>query len=258
MTTKILIGTPCYGGNLNVNYFHAMRRLLPMLEKQGIGVFVKTLAQESLISRARNTIVAEFLGRKDFTHLLFIDADIGFEPDIVFRLLGRNQPVVCGAYPMKGYNWDKVLAAAKKTDNVDTLKRASLQFAMNVHDEDRPRGSAAAALPVNDGFVQVSKAATGMMLIQRQVFDRLQAKFPELKYSNDVAGYENIFTHDNFWTFFETMLHPKSRRYLSEDYAFCHRWTQGCGGEIWLDVQSRISHFGNVAFSGSFLDSADS
>jgi hypothetical protein len=84
--------------------------------------------------------------------------------------------VVCGAYPMKGYNWDKVLAAARKTDNVDTLKRASLQFAMNVHDEDRPRGSGAA--PVDDGFVQVSKAATGMMLIERQVFDRLRVLPP--------------------------------------------------------------------------------
>ncbi len=249
MSAKILIGTPCYGGNLSVNYFHAMRRLLPLLEKQGVEVFLKTLAQESLISRARNTIVAEFLGRKDFTHLLFIDADIGFEPEMILRLLARNQPVICGAYPMKGYAWDKVLTIAKQTDSVDVLKRASLQFAINPNDEDY-----AGSMTIDDGFLRVSKAGTGMMLVQRQVLERMQAVFPELKYNNDIAGYENEFTHDNFWTFFEPMLHPVSRRYLSEDYAFCHRWTQGCQGEIWVDVQSRISHYGHAAFAGSFLD----
>jgi hypothetical protein len=249
MTTKVLIGTPCYGGNLSVNYFHAMRRLLPMLEKQGIEVFLKTLAQESLISRGRNTIVAEFLGRQDFTHLLFIDADIGFEPETILRLLARNQPVVGAACPMKGYAWDKVLTIAKKTDSVDALKRASLQFAINPHDEDNT-GSVA----IDDGFMRVSKCGTGMMLIQRPVLERLREVFPDLKYTNDVAGYENEFTRDNFWTFFEPMLHPKTRRYLSEDYAFCHRWTQGCQGEIWVDVQSRISHYGQAAFAGSFMD----
>jgi len=256
MQTHLLIGTPCYGGNLSVNYFHAMRRLLPLLEKQGVAVSFKTLAQESLISRARNTIVAEFLGRKECTHLLFIDADIGFEPELVPRLLARAQPLVCAAYPMKGYNWEKMLAAGRAADNTDALKRASLQFATNMRDEDWPPGEDRGKLDIDDGFVKVSKAATGMMLITRHVFERLQAAYPDLRYSNDVAGYDNPFTQGNFWTFFEPMVHPASRRYLSEDYAFCHRWTQGCGGDIWLDIQSRLSHFGNAAFSGSFLESA--
>ncbi len=125
-----------------------------------------------------------------------------------------------------------------------------------MRDEDWPQDKDRATLDIDNGFVKVSKAATGMMLIQRQVFERLQTAYPDLQYSNDVAGYDNSFTRGNFWTFFETMVHPVSRRYLGEDYAFCHRWTQGCQGEIWLDIQSRISHFGNVAFSGSFLESA--
>jgi glycosyltransferase involved in cell wall biosynthesis len=254
MAPRILIGTPCYGGNMNVNYFHSIRKLLPALEKKGIEFHIKTLSQESLITRARNTIVAEFLGRKDFTHLLFIDADMGFEPGGVLRLLARGEPLVCGACPMKGYDWEKVLAAAKKADSADALKRASLKFAINLTDEDRPRGARATKLAVEDGFVKVSKAGSAMMLIERQVFERMKKAYPELKYRNDITGYENQYSKDNFWSFFETMVHPKSRRYLSEDYAFCHRWTSGCGGEIWLDVQSRISHYGSVAYSGSFLE----
>lgn len=256
MKPQLLIGTPCYGGNLSVNYFHAMRRLLPLLEQQGISVTVKTLAQESLISRARNTIVAEFLGRPECTHLLFIDADIGFEPELVPRLLARGQPLVCAAYPMKGYNWDKLLEAAKTAGSGEALQRASLQFATNMRDEDWPQDADRHTLDIDNGFVRVSKAATGMMLIERQVFERLQLAFPELQYSNDVAGYDNPHTRGNFWAFFDTLLHPVSRRYLSEDYAFCHRWTQACQGEIWLDIESRLSHFGNAAFSGSFLESA--
>jgi hypothetical protein len=256
MKPHLLIGTPCYGGNLSVNYFHAMRRLLPLLEQQGIGVSFKTLAQESLISRARNTIVAEFLGRPDCTHLLFVDADIGFEPELVPRLLAHGQPLVCAAYPMKAYNWDKVFEAAKSAGSSEALKRAGLQFAANMRDEDWPQEADRNTLDINDGFVRVSKAATGMMLIERQVFERMKTAFPQLQYSNDVAGYDNACTRGNFWTFFDTLVHPLSRRYLSEDYAFCYRWTQSCQGEIWLDIQSRLSHFGNAAFSGSFLESA--
>ena len=256
MKPHLLIGTPCYGGNLSVNYFHAMRRLLPLLEQQGIAVQVKTLAQESLISRARNTIAAEFLGRSECTHLLFIDADIGFEPELVPRLLARGQPLVCAAYPMKGYSWDKIFEAGKTAPSADALKRVSLQFAANMRDEDWPLQEDRHTLDIDNGFVKVSKAATGMMLIERQVFQRMQLAYPQLHYANDVAGYDNAFTRGNFWTFFETMVHPFTRRYLSEDYAFCHRWTQGCQGEIWLDIESRLSHFGNMAFSGSFLESA--
>lgn len=252
---RLLIGTPCYGGSLSVSYFHSMRKLLPVLEQRGIGVEFKTLAQESLITRARNTIAAEFLGRKDCTHLLFIDADIGFEPDVVLRLLARGQPLVCGAYPMKGYNWDKMLETAKTRDSPDALKRASLQFATNLRDEDWPAGEDRNTLEIEDGFVKVSKAATGMMLIERQVMERMQQAYPDLRYTNDVAGYDNAHTRGNFWTFFETMVHPVTRRYMSEDYTFCHRWTKGCHGEIWLDVQSRLTHFGSAAFSGSLLES---
>ncbi|MDP3171702.1 MAG: hypothetical protein Q8M91_15330 [Polaromonas sp.] len=256
MKPHLLIGTPCYGGNLSVNYFHAIRRLLPLLEQQGIAVSFKTLAQESLISRARNTIVAEFLGRPECSHLLFIDADIGFEPELVPRLLAHGQLLVCAAYPMKAYNWDKVLEAAKTAGSSEALKRASLQFAANMRDEDWPQDTDRNRLDIVNGFVRVSKAATGMMLIERQVFERLKSACPQLQYNNDVAGYDNPHTRGNFWTFFDTLVHPVSRRYLSEDYAFCYRWTQACQGEIWLDIESRLSHHGNVAFAGSFLESA--
>ena len=92
-----------------------------------------------------------------------------------------------------------------------------------------------------------------MMLIQRNVFEQMIQALPELRYVNDIKGYENDRTRGNFWLFFDTMIEPESRRYLSEDYAFCHRWCESCGGEIYLDIESELTHFGNFDYRGSFL-----
>jgi hypothetical protein len=229
--------------------------LMPALEARGIAADLKTLNQESLISRARNTIAAEFLGRPECTHLLFIDADIGFSPDVVLRLVDWDKPLVCAAYPMKGYDWDKMFAARDTVTDGHGLKRAGMKFAINVHDEDRPAEGNKAGEVMN-GFTRVSKAATGMMLIERVVFDRMRDAFPDLRYRNDIPGYRNERTQGNFWSFFDTMVHPESKRYMSEDFTFCHRWVKGCGGEVWLDIQSSLSHAGQVAYEGSFLEYA--
>jgi hypothetical protein len=161
---------------------------------------------------------------------------------------------VCAAYPVKGYDWEKMFAARDTLADAQALKRAGVRFAINKHDEDRPddgKGDAGV-----DGFVRVSKAATGMMLIERSVFDRMRDKFPQLRYRNDIPGYRNERTQGNFWSFFDTLVHPESKRYMSEDYTFCHRWVKGCGGEVWLDVQSTLSHAGNIAYEGSFVEQA--
>lgn len=254
MPASILIGTPCYGGVVHVNYMKSMLALMPALDARGVAHDYKTLGQESLISRARNTIAAEFLGNPDFTHLLFIDADIGFAPEVVLRLVDCRKPLACAAYPLKGYDWDKMYAVRDTVPDGASLKRAGMKFAINVHDEDRPddgKGN-----EVVNGFTRVSKAATGMMLIERSVFDRLREAFPDLRYRNDIAGYRNERTQGNFWTFFDTLVHPESKRYMSEDFTFCHRWVKGCGGEVWLDIQSSLSHTGQVAYEGSFLEQA--
>ena len=254
MTANILIGTPCHGGVVHVNYFQSMLRLLPALERRGIGAELKTLSQESLISRARNVLAAEFMGRSRCTHLLFIDADVGFQPETVMRLLDLDKPVACAAYPMKGYDWEQVFQARAQAADAAALKVAGLRFAINVHDEDRVDDGK--GIQVVNGFAKVSKAGTGMMLVRRDVFARLREAFPQLQYRNDIAGYDNDSTRGNFWCFFDTLVHPKSQRALSEDYAFCHRWTQGCGGEVWLDLRSRLSHHGHAAYEGGFLERA--
>jgi hypothetical protein len=132
------------------------------------------------------------------------------------------------------------------------LARLGLEYVLNLVDEDLP---ADGNIPVTQGFVRVGKCGTGFMMIERSVFTTMATYYPELRYENDITGYDNAHTRGNFWGFFDTLIHPESRRYLSEDYAFCHRWTQ-CGGEIWMDVESTLTHQGGYAFTGSFLSVA--
>lgn len=251
--TRILIGTPAYGGQVTTAWFHSMRNLQAACQTRGVELSVMTLDKESLISRGRNSVVAEFIGREDHTHLLFIDADIGFQPDAVFRLLSLDKPVVGAAYPKKGINWEKALKAAKTTEDPNVLRDMSVEMAINVFDEDMPNPGPDKGHPVVNGFMRVSKIATGFMLIQRGVFDIMRQRFPDKQYKNDITGYENQFSKGNFWSFFDVIIHPETKRYLSEDYGFCYLWTRGCGGEIWCDVTSRMTHFGAYSYSGSLL-----
>jgi len=252
MKAKLLLGLLAYGGQVTTLYLRSLLELSEAARREGVQIELKVLDSESLISRGRNTMVAEFLGRPELTHLLFIDADIGFSAQTVLRLIAFDQPLTAAAYPMKSLNWSTVQKAAVKGE-VPTaqLATAGLQFVLNLIDEDRTGQN----VPVRNGFVRVSKAGTGMMLIRREVFAQMIERFPELRYRNDIAGYDNAYTRDNYWAFFDTLLHPQTRRYLSEDYAFCHRWTQGCGGEVWMDVQSALAHQGQYTYRGSYLDS---
>lgn len=250
---NIMIATPCYGGMVHVEYLRSLLRLSDALSQRSIAWQLFTRSQESLISRARNSLVAEFLGRSAYSHLLFADADIGFGPDAILRLLDRDKPVTACAYPMKGIDWGKVGSAARAGADRESLARAGLTFALNVSGDRR---EASSEVEVINGFVRVVEAGTGLMLIRRDAFDALRATFPDLQYENDVAGYDNPHTRGNFWLFFETMKHPTTGRYLSEDFAFCYRWTQGCGGEIWVDIDSPITHVGQYRYAARFLEGA--
>ncbi len=246
----LMLALPAYGGVVTTVFMESLLRFAEVARARGIAVTLKILSQESLIPRGRNTLVAEFLGRPELTHLLFIDADIGFDPRGILRMLAFDKPVVGGAYAKKGIDWSRVHAAARAGKPPEALAEAGLDYALNLIDEDLATQD---RIPVTQGFVRVSKCGTGILLIRREVFAQLALAFPALRYENDIPGYENAYTRGNFWGFFDTLHHPESRRYLSEDYAFCHRWTQGCGGEIWMDVESVVTHQGSYSYSGSFL-----
>jgi hypothetical protein len=208
--------------------------------KRGLDIAYLFNSGDALITRARNEMVAAFLDDSRATHLLFIDADIVFDPTAVFRLLDFGRPLVAGIYPAKVIPWDVVREKAIR--GVPSLEASSLRYVYKLEDAHK-RGD-----PI-DGFARARWAGTGFMMIERAVVERLIAAYPELSYSGVHTAPDPLPGTKNRYALFDPMIDPQTRVYLSEDYAFCERWRM-LGGEIWVDLTSRLTHIGPRAFVG--------
>lgn len=243
---RIFIATPCYGGQLTEAYFRSTIRLLTFCNQHQIPVAFGTIANESLVTRARNVLVAYFL-QSNFTRLMFIDADIEFQLEDVIKLIAHDKEVVVGAYPKKGVNWQRIRESVRAThDPYDDKQIASFgsDYAINFKFINRD----AKQIAIENGLIRLHDGATGFMMIKREVIDKMITAYPELKYNNDLNTPKELDPH--FYAFFDTMIDPKDKRYLSEDYTFSRRW-QDIGGEIWLDPSISLNHYGSFNFQGN-------
>lgn len=240
--TKLFIATPCYGGALTEPYFKSILRLVFFFDKHSIPLQFGTIANESLVPRARNTLTAFFL-RSDCTHLMFIDADIEFKVEDIVRLIAADKDIAVGAYPKKGINWDMVKKHVLANNEGD-LSAAGSEYAINFNFKDLKTRS----IEVQDGLVSLKDAGTGFMLIKRSVFDAMMKAYPELQYNNDINVDKDLDKYT--YALFDTIIEESSKRYLSEDYTFCRRW-QDLGGQVWLDPNISLNHYGTIPFQGN-------
>lgn len=234
----IVVATPCYGGLVTQAYMLSVLQLTLLARDAGFEIDVVMLAGDSLISRARSTLVARFLDNARATHLLFIDADISFEPDQALRLLAFDKDFVAGQYPLKQIDWRNFPARVLRGE---PLGAAGLSY-VGKAETGRARRAA-------DGFVTAQYAGTGFQLIKRGVLERMIAAYPELKFSKIDTLTNETPNSDNLSALFDCMIDAETGTYLSEDYAFCRRW-RAIGGEIWIDGRSRLSHTGPQRFDG--------
>ena len=249
-TKHIFIATPCYGGQIGEPYFRSMMRLAILCNKYDIQFTVSTLANESLITRGRNTLVSFFMEHPDATHLFFIDADIEFDPNDLLRMVAYDRPITVGAYPKKAINWQSIIEAARRNDEetTETIEGHSSNYVVNfefVTDED---GNPQNQIQIRDNLIKLKDAGTGFMCIQRDVIQKMFDAHPELKYANDINVDQKFEKH--MYALFDTMIDPESRRYLSEDYTFCRLWQQ-MGGEVFLDPRTGLNHVGHYTFRGN-------
>ena len=247
---KFFIATPCYGGQLNEPYFRSVIKMMTFFNQHQIPLAFGTIANESLVTRARNVLLAYFLN-SDYTHLLFIDADIEFQVEDVLKLYAHNKDVVVGAYPKKGVAWDRIksnLADPINKEKVLTdrdIAAFGSDYAINFKFIDKETKT----IGVENGLIKLHDAGTGFMMIKRDTILKMIKAYPEFKYNNDV-NINNADLKDQFYALFDTMIDPIDRRYLSEDYTFCRRW-QEIGGDIWLDPSISLNHYGHFCFQGN-------
>jgi len=247
----IFIATPCYGGQLGEPYFRSMMRLAILFNKYNIQYTVSTLANESLVTRGRNTLTSFFMENKSATHLFFIDADIEFNPEDILRMVAYDKPIVVGAYPKKAINWNSIIGAARNPDlneNEETIEGHSSNYVVNfdfVSDKD---GNKTPQVQIEDNLVKLKDAGTGFMCIRKDVIQQMFDKHPEYKYVNDINVDQKF--EPFMYALFDTVIDPESRRYLSEDYMFCRTW-QNMGGTVYLDPRTALNHVGHYTFRGN-------
>ena len=243
---KVMLATPCYISAVSMSYTTSIYSLVWHLARFGCEA-VLHMRSESLITRGRNKIVREFLNDESYTHLFFIDSDISFAPTAVCRLLLSDKDLCAGVYPLKRDNWPaEGLPAGMTRQEFDIAYThyAFNPFEKDIHALDRVTDA--------DGFAEVQETSTGFMCIKRDVFVRMMEAYPDLQYTPDgPPGHPLAHLH---WRFFDCMVDPDSRRYLSEDYAFCRLW-RDLGGKVFVDVESRLDHQGQHLYPGNLLES---
>ena len=247
---SIFLATPMYGGQCTGSYAKSVVDLSMLCAVNGIKIKHYFLFNESLIQRARNYCVDEFM-RSDCTHLLFVDADISFNPRDALSMLGLqiNDPerydIISAPYPKKTIAWEKVKNAVDQgrgNENPFELDQFTGDYAFNPIDRS-------AGVPLNQP-IQVGEAATGFMLIPKYVLEKYAEAYPELKYKPDHARTAHFDGTNEITAFFDCCIDPETKRYLSEDYFFSQQ-ARKAGLSVWMCPWMNLNHTGTYVFKGN-------
>ena len=248
-TKKLFVATPMYGGQCHGAYTKAITDLMILCTKYGIEAKLFFIFNESLVQRARNYLTDEFV-RSGYDHMIFIDSDIHFEPQDVlvmmhFATTRDDMDVVCGPYPKKAISWEKIKVAVDKgyaDKNPNNLEEFVGDFVFNPAD-------GVTQFRVDEP-IEVKESGTGFMLITREALQKYDKAFPGQSYKPDHVRTANFDGSREIMAYFDCVICPDTKRYLSEDYMFC-QWMRKAGGKVWLLPWMRLKHAGSYIFGGS-------
>lgn len=240
---KICIATPMYGGNAKSIYSASLLELLAALQSAGHNAYQTVVSNESLITRARNTLANQFMN-SDADALLFIDADHSFIAEDIIRMIESGKDLIGGIYPMKAINWENVRKAALA--GKENLDEYSGYFAVNFLPEEQ-------SFKYYEPF-KVRDIGTGMMFITRKVFEDLKSVCKTYINNSITNGSIEKKEITEYFTTFIT--EDEDRILLSEDYAFCQMW-RSLGNDVWAAPWVRLTHAGDYNFNGKFLNTLE-
>ena len=260
----VYILTPCYGGMCHVDYLHCLLATMERFRTFGIDLKVEFCKNDSLVSRARNNLVAKAMNNPKTTHIMFIDSDISWDPIDIIKLLLSDKQLVGGIYPLKYYDWKDLIKDKNNPYNSNVIqswitRKNQSQFKDAISDEALVQHKLLRynvnyinnTLNIEKNLAEVRHLATGFMMFKRDVIEKMSRAFPSTKYVDDVqflSGTENDFA----FALFDCGV--VDDHYMSEDWMFCERWRQ-MGGKIFIDVSIPLSHSGTETFRGCYLSS---
>jgi hypothetical protein len=253
---RILIGTPAYGESVTTTYCETMFWLFDHFgEKHPKIKLDHKFCAASLITYTRNYFASLVLADKRYTHLLLIDSDMGFNPSLIEQMTKADKPIVGAICPRRAIDLNKLFSLLHRIDNPQLAQLVAQDY-VGAGDSIYygGDGSACAANLVAEGsMIRVRNAGTGVMLIRREVLERIKATFPEL-WVEKLAGsaYAAMGLQDGVLQCFDQMTDHRGI-YVGEDLAFCRRWVEGCNGEIWSVITETIVHKGTFSFVGNYF-----
>jgi len=220
---SLFIAIPCYDHKVGVNLAFALAELQHAAISHGISVQLAHMSGCSILPKARNLLVDNFM-KSGCDHLMFLDADMGFRPEHILRLMAFNQE------PEHG-----VIVAAGVTRKVEEKT-----YAVDIYPDE------AGNIVMNDmGLLKVKRAGTGFMMIRRDVLQDMQDQHPEWK----IQVKDKDALTDSMYCFFDFAMRPEG--YTGEDYIFCER-VYAAGHEVWLDPTIELQHSARIELSGAF------
>lgn len=242
---SLFLGVPCTQTGITETFLHSALALQRHCAELGWNLRIATRS-DGLVTRTRNIFGSRMVKCDDFTHLLMVDADIGFDPCVVERLVRSGHDFVGACVPFREVKWSPVHDAIKKGADFSPEQMQALSHGYAVsfpHKEKDGDGGKSSPL---FGFLPARFIGSAMMLASRRVF-------LEMSRSDLVVAYEHgtpwADAGSGGWTFFDPLVDTERKLYLSEDYAFCHRW-RALGGTVWADLRSRVTHSGVVTVAG--------
>jgi len=241
-TPGLFVATPMYGGMCNGQYTLGMIQMVTVFTQARVPFQYAYMMNESLITRARNSLAYDFL-ETDCTHMMFIDADIGFNPHDIPLMIDADKDIICGMYPKKEIDWNQVSSAVKNGVPPEQLSEHTGSFVVNAV------GDAGTVEGLFNTPIEISNGGTGFMIIKREVFEGLIGKVPT--YNNDMfLAIDGVRTPKVIHEFFATSIDEESgNRLLSEDYHFC-KIARKAGFKVWAAPWVQLSHCGSYVFNG--------
>jgi len=241
---SIFVATPVHD-QCSIHYAQGLLEFQKECMKRNVDVAFQIM-KSSLVTQGRNLCVSGFLD-SGLTHMLFVDSDILFNAESIFKMIERDKDVIAIPYPLKTLMWDKAFNKMKKGEikKGDDIRRWLHTYPMKISNPNN--------VNVERGVIEVTHSPTGCMLIKRQVFDKMIKAYPDKQIVQKTVINGEYVDKPNMWNFFDTIHDPETKTYLGEDFSFCKLWTE-IGGKCHAFIDDPIAHIGEHQYEGRFAD----
>ena len=261
---KLCILTPCFGDSCHTGYVSSLLKTVNTLTSLKIEHIIEFCRNDSLVTRARNNLIARAMNDPDITHFMFIDNDIQWGCEDIIKLLCHDKNIIGGVYPIKKYKWDKILQKDSITGEYNSIskiqqRKNKSELTNMISDDnyimhnlvDYNFNYLDKQIHVKNNTIKVKHIATGFMMIKRHVIESMIKAFPSTKYTDDVNF---LTTDENKYAYALFDCSVENGTYCSEDWVFCNRW-RNMGGNIFVDVTITLTHTGIEDCKGLYMSS---